>query len=111
MNHALSDHFSPARTVHQIGCGRLEFDVNRIEQAHADPKTWRADPVVLDSLLEACSEANLIPLWARMLELIDEFHNTPGPLLKNRSIWKLQLAQFGLRSRRVVDRLPGWPVA
>ena len=33
LNHALADYGDPGRVVHQIGCGRLGFDVQRIEAA------------------------------------------------------------------------------
>ena len=41
LNHALADHGDPGRMVHQIGCGRMTFDVRRIENAVRDPAGWR----------------------------------------------------------------------
>ena len=41
LNHALADHAEPGWNLHQIGCGRLAFDVRRIQAAVAAPAAWR----------------------------------------------------------------------
>ena len=41
LNHALADYGDPGHTVHQIGCGRLDFDLERIKTAVASPQHWR----------------------------------------------------------------------
>ena len=41
LNHALADYGDPGHTVHQIGCGRLDFDLERIQAAVESPLRWR----------------------------------------------------------------------
>jgi hypothetical protein len=71
LNHALADSLDPGVVGHQIGCGSLENDLERIQAAVADPEAWLPPPGRLSSLLEACSEPVLQERWRTALEAID----------------------------------------
>ncbi|MEB3183643.1 MAG: glycosyltransferase, partial [Cyanobacteriota bacterium] len=71
LNHALADSLDPGVVGHQIGCGSLEHDLERIQAAVADPQAWLPPPSRLSSLLEACSEPVLQERWHAALEAID----------------------------------------
>ena len=109
MNHALADHGDPGRMVHQIGCGRLAFDVRRVEDAVGDPAAWRPPAAALNAWLEESSEASLLKSWKLALDQLDALNDAEGPLLSSPPTWQLRLQQVLARLHRVVDRLPGWP--
>ena len=71
LNHALADSLDPGVVGHQIGCGSLENDLERIQAAVADPMAWLPPPARLSKLLEACSEPVLQERWHTALEAID----------------------------------------
>ena len=72
LNHALADTLDPGVLGHQIGCGTLEADLERIAAAAADPGSWRPDAQALDQLLTAGSEEVLRRRWASALALVDD---------------------------------------
>ena len=109
LNHALADHGDPGRMVHQIGCGRLAFDLRRVEDAVRDPAGWRPPAAALNALLDGSSEASLLQRWTVALDQLDALDDAEGPLLSSSPTWQLRLQQLSARLRRVVDRLPGWP--
>ena len=109
LNHALADHGDPGRMVHQIGCGRLAFDVRRIQHAVRDPAGWRPPAAALNPVLEVSSEASLLQRWTVALDQLDALDVAEGPLLSSPPTWSLKLQQLCQRLQRVVDRLPGWP--
>ena len=109
LNHALADHGDPCRTVHQIGCGRLEFDLDRIQQAVRNPSQWRPQLDQLEAGLALYTETRLLERWHEALEHLDALDDRPGPWLVNSTRWQLRWGQRLKRLRRVVDRLPGWP--
>ena len=109
LNHALADHGDPGRMVHQIGCGRLAFDVRRIQHAVRDPAGWRPPAAALNAVLEGSSEASLLQRWTVALDQLDALDVAEGPLLSSPPTWSLKLQQLCQRLQRVVDRLPGWP--
>ena len=108
LNHALADHGVPGRTLHQIGCGRLGFDLERIAAAVRTPLQWRPSSDQLDLLLDHCSEANLLVGWHEALDQLDAMEAVSGPDLVSPTTWQLRLDQGIQRLRRVVDRFPGW---
>ena len=108
LNHALADHGDPCRTVHQIGCGRLEFDVHRIKCAVLNPLKWRPQVDQLEACIAPYTGTRLLKSWREALRHLDALDALPGPLLVNPATWQLRWRQ---RLRRVVDRLPGWPAA
>ena len=110
LNHALADHGDPGRMVHQIGCGRLAFDVRRIQHAVRDPAGWRPPAAALNAVLEGSSEASLLQRWTVALDQLDALDVAEGPLLSSPPTWQLRLQQLCQRLQRVVDRLPGWPM-
>ncbi len=109
LNHALADHGDPGRMVHQIGCGRLAFDVRRIQHAVREPAGWRPPAAALNAVLEGSSEASLLQRWTVALDQLDALDLAEGPLLSSPPTWSLKLHQLCQRLQRVVDRLPGWP--
>ena len=109
LNHALADHGDPGRMVHQIGCGRLAFDVRRIQHAVRDPAGWRPPAAALNAVLEGSSEASLLQRWTVALDQLDALDVAEGPLLSSPPTWSLKLQLLCQRLQRVVDRLPGWP--
>jgi hypothetical protein len=106
LNHALADHGDPCRTVHQIGCGRLEFDVRRIQSAVQNSSQWRPQADVLEACIAPHTGTRLLESWREALKHLDALDALPGHLLVNPATWQLRWRQ---RLRRVVDRLPGWP--
>jgi hypothetical protein len=114
LNHALADSLDPGVVGHQIGCGSLEHDLERIQAAVADPLAWLPPPARLANLLEACSEPVLQERWHSALETIDAHWErllghgvTP---LTERATWRIRLEQFVGRARhRLGVRLPRWP--
>jgi hypothetical protein len=71
LNHALADTLDPGRIGHQIGCGSLEADLERIAAAVADPAAWRAKPGDLDRLLLESGEEALLARWRVALTQLD----------------------------------------
>jgi hypothetical protein len=109
LNHALADHGDPCRTVHQIGCGRLEFDLDRIQCAVRNPSRWRPQVDQLEADLAPYTEPRLLESWREALKHLDALDALLGPPLVNPATWQLRWRQRLKRLRRVVDRLPGWP--
>jgi hypothetical protein len=96
-NHALADSLDPGRLGHQIGCGSMLADLERIAAAVADPAAWRADPARLGALLEECSEAALSRRWQWALEEIEQhWHRLlagGAPPLVAAPTWRLRWGQ------------------
>ena len=109
INHALADHAISGRTLHQIGCGRLDFDIQRIQAAVADPEVWRPSYENLQSLLDAYSEESSRLHWFEALAQIDAIHLCSGPQLRRPHGWLLRLDVWRQRVRRVANRLLDWP--
>ncbi|CAK6686777.1 hypothetical protein BBFGKLBO_00081 [Synechococcus sp. CBW1107] len=111
-NHALADLLDPGLVGHQIGCGTMASDLERIEAAVADPSSWRADPAQLTSRLSESSEANLQERWQRALVAIDghwdrlQRSHSPGDsspvseALRSPRLWQLRWRQRLGRVRR-----------
>ncbi|MBD2550370.1 glycosyltransferase family 1 protein [Microcystis elabens FACHB-917] len=108
LNHALADGLDPGLVGHQIGCGCLTTDLDRILDAVADPAAWRAQPQRLAALLEEGSEASLAQRWQRHLALIDRhwslLHAGADVPLQSPPGWRLQLEQRLVRLRRWLSR-------
>jgi hypothetical protein len=115
LNHALADSLDPGLVGHQIGCGSIESDLERIQAAVADPQDWRPPPERLTILLEACSEPVLQERWHTALAAIDAHWDrllqhgvTP---LANAATVQLRLDHLLGRVRHQLGvRLPRWPV-
>jgi hypothetical protein len=94
LNHALADLLDPGRLGHQIGCGTLAADVERIAEAVAEPEGWRADPEALADLLESCVETALIERWGQALMELDQQWSQFGfgqTALRAVAPWRLRL--------------------
>ena len=111
LNHALADTLTPGELGHQIGCGSLDYDVDRIVGAVADPAAWRSSASVLDNFLEAYSEPVLTQRWRVLLALLDQLlPSLKGDgLLQSSPLWRLRFSRVCRVLLRVVNRLPGWP--
>ena len=104
LNHALADSLDPSLLGHQIGCGTLEADLERIEAAVADPAAWLPQPARLEALLETCSEPVLRRRWQRALTAIDAHWNRilldQALALRSLPVWRLRLDQVRGRLKR-----------
>jgi hypothetical protein len=105
LNHALADTLDPGLLGHQIGCGTLAADVERVSAAVDQPAVWQADPDRLAALLRECSEPLLVERWRHALEAIDgHWHRClVGGERPLRPLSPLRL-RWGQR----VGRLRGW---
>jgi hypothetical protein len=109
LNHALADYGDPGHTMHQIGFGRLSFDLERIKSAVEAPQRWRPSALLLEALLQSCSEASLVERWRVVLAQLNAFEAAAGPDLISAPTWRLRLNQTSSRLQLVVNRFPGWP--
>ena len=71
LNHALSDILTPGEMGHQIGCGSLSNDIDRITAALLDPNSWKPSESRLDNALEDLSEKLYVKRWKNVLSNID----------------------------------------
>ena len=71
LNHALSDILTPGEIGHQIGCGSLSNDVDRITAALLNPNVWRPSESKLDFVLEDLSEKLHVKRWKNALSMIE----------------------------------------
>ena len=72
LNHALSDILTPGEIGHQIGCGSLSNDVNRIIAALCNPLDWKPSSSKLDLVLRELSEESHIKRWKDTLLEIEQ---------------------------------------
>jgi glycosyltransferase involved in cell wall biosynthesis len=106
-NHALADSLDPGLLGHQIGCGTLENDLQRIRAAVADPAAWRPAAERLDTLLAGCVEETLLERWRLALAAIDQHWDrlqAGAAPLASPSVWQLRADQW---TQRLLRRMPG----
>ena len=72
LNHALSDILTPGEIGHQIGCGSLSNDVNRIIAALCNPLDWKPSSSKLDLVLRELSEESHVKRWKDTLLEIEQ---------------------------------------
>ena len=72
LNHALSDILTPGEIGHQIGCGSLSNDVNRIIAAVCNPSDWKSSATKFDLALCELSEESHVKRWKDVLHQIDQ---------------------------------------
>jgi len=72
LNHALSDILTPGEIGHQIGCGSLSNDVNRITAAVCNPSDWKSSSTKSDLALLELSEESHVKRWKDVLNQIDQ---------------------------------------
>lgn len=93
LNHALADTIDPGFCGHQIGMGTLDADLERIMEAVKAPDEWTADPIVLEGLLKAHSEAALRSRWSHALAVVNShwahYERALRPLPSRRSLLQL----------------------
>ncbi|MEB3266400.1 MAG: glycosyltransferase [Cyanobacteriota bacterium] len=108
LNHALADSLDPVLGLgHQIGCGSLAADAERIAAAVADPVAWRPDPQALEQLLAASAEARLVERWRQALTAIDQHWDrllAGEPALRTPGRVALRLDQWRQRAARLLRR-------
>ncbi len=107
LNHALADSLDPGLVGHQIGCGSLEADRQRITAAVAEPQAWLPPPGRLTPLLESCSEPVLLERWRGALQTIDghwQLLQGGAPALQQPPRWWLRSGSLQGRLRRWLAR-------
>ena len=111
LNHALADTLTPGEIGHQIGCGSLDHDVNRIVNAVSAPADWTPSGALLDGLLKPYSESVLVTRWQGVLQQLDALQPTlvTNSVLRSRSLWRLRWNRRCRGLLRVVNRWPVWP--
>ena len=109
LNHALADLLDPGELGHQIGCGSLEADVERICGAVVQPSAWRPQPLQLQGLLHTCSEPVLLERWRWVLDQITWQHSLQQegaePLVSPASLalrWSQRWSRCAAAGRSVV---------
>ncbi|MFZ9462192.1 MAG: glycosyltransferase [Vulcanococcus sp.] len=110
LNHALADLLDPGHLGHQIGCGSLEADLERIAAAVAQPERWRATPAALEALLSACSEQSLLGRWQGALQAVElhwQSQAAGAPALRSQPAVLLRWRQRSSRISRVIGWLGG----
>ena len=113
-NHALADTLDPGQLGHQIGCGSLAADLERISAAVADPVRWRPAPERLQQQLEVCSEAALLQRWRLALELVEthwqRLLTAEATPLRSPSMLRLHVERLRqCLAKLPLGRLPRWP--
>ena len=101
LNHALADNLTPSKIVHQLGCGSLAYDVDRICAAAKRPWQWCGSKSDIDQLLEISSESNCLEQWKKALSEIEKgfpYWDDSADLLSSSS-------QIALRVRRLARSL------
>jgi glycosyltransferase involved in cell wall biosynthesis len=107
-NHALADNLDPGCLGHQIGCGTLEADVERIAAAVADPAAWRAPEPQLQALLASVREEGLLERWRTALDLVDQHWRrleAGAAALPSLPAWRLRWGGRAERLRALWRRL------
>ncbi|MGC6482631.1 MAG: glycosyltransferase [Synechococcus sp.] len=112
VNHALADTLTPGEIGHQIGCGSLDHDLNRIVAAVAAPADWRPPAAMLNPFLMAYSEPALLERWQGVLPQLDALLPalTLGSVLRSQPLWRLRWNRRRLALLRLGNRLLSWPV-
>ena len=104
LNHALADSLDPFVGLgHQLGCGTLAADLERIAAAVADPEAWLPSPRQLEELLHQGSEAALLERWRQALAAINDHWNrllAGEPPLTMTPLWRLRWFQWRARLGR-----------
>lgn len=105
LNHALSDTLTPAKTIHQLGCGSLAYDVERIFASVKCPCQWYGSWSDVEQLLELSAESNCLKQWSTTISQMEigfPFWDETAVLLSSPS-------SLALRTRRmtqsVINRL------
>ena len=100
-NHAVADLLDPGVVGHQIGCGSIEADVERIAAAVREPERWRVETERLSELLLNCAEQNLLVRWQEALVAIDAHWHRLAAGSSPLSV----AAAWQLRARQRLERL------
>ena len=104
LNHALADHLEPGVFGHQIGCGSLDWDVQRICQAVANPSAWCPSPERLNDVLLQHTETSVIEHWQFALQAIESMPSDVMPL-KMLPKWRLRISRLMSRAMKILRRL------
>lgn len=93
-NHALVDTLTPGVMAHQIGCGSLRYDVQRITEAVATPQRWQAPIQELETLIGLGSDVVMEKRWQTVLDQLQTCSDAGGmspssQLLSSKPTWWL----------------------
>ena len=108
LNNALSDFLTPGETAHQIGCGSIEFDLQRISAAVKSPQRWRGSFEVVQGLLDASSEAMCVSRWNLVLAQIQSgwpSWQEPSLVLTSSSTMVLRCSDLLRRGRTKLEKI------
>ena len=109
LNHALSDILTPGEIGHQIGCGSLSNDVNRIIAAVCNPSDWKSSSIKSDLALLELSEESHVKRWKDVLNQIDQllpiFYESD--FIKQRSRLRIVGIKLFNRLRFYIKKLQG----
>ena len=97
LNNALADTLTPSKTVHQLGCGSLAYDVERIFSAVKCPWQWCGSKTDIDQLLETAAESNCLEQWKLALTVIEKGF----PYWDNSAYLLSSSSQLALRIQRL----------
>lgn len=103
-NHALADFLDLGRNSNQIGCGNLEYDVDRICDAIVNPDEWWPCQESIDRVLVDLSRDKASQAWARVLKEVTLFYGSyyHRGLLRPRSLFVLWLHKLTDKSRKLM---------
>ncbi len=100
-NHALSDLLTPGQTAHQIGCGSLAYDLERIVSAAKCPNDWLAPQNKVNEILQYVSEETLMERWSCVLHQLED----GLPFWKKRTDLLSSPSTVSLRIHRLLCRI------
>ncbi len=112
MNHALADSLTPTECGHQIGCGSLQWDVERIKAAAIKPADWLPDSEVLEALLTQASTEKLQKRWRHVLNQLQKLAaigamSPASNLLTSKPLWYMRMQRFIKHSRKICFFIKG----
>ena len=111
LNHALADTIDPGFVGHQIGCGTLSWDQQRISAAVRNPAAWTIPHARIEFLLHHHSEATLLSRWHQVLTALYNINRhlitSSERSLRRRRYCSLQLEWYRrqLSADRLINRL------
>ena len=109
LNHALSDILTPGEIGHQIGCGSLSYDVNRIISAVCNPSDWKSSSTQLDLALCELSEESHVKRWKYVLHQIDQLVPilSESNFINQRSRFRIVIIKLFNKLRLSIRKLQG----
>ena len=112
LNHALADTIDPGFVGHQIGCGTLGWDQQRIVAAVSNPEAWTVSSPNLEALLRQHSETAVLPRWRQVLVALHRIDQQlvasseyplrcrKSPLLRLKQLWQRRFLSYWVKHLR-----------